>query len=582
MTPPIIWTALPDTVWFTTGLGVLDDPATTIEDRLREQLGGDTEAWARHDLEHGKKTVFDVLWTPQPGALVRARLQLSDDGPAFRWGIIAESNAPWDWTFPSPATLFFPRAHGCAWDGVAIERLINAKLRQPYRYRAANLLRTPGFARAVVKAAAESATEFHVLTTDSDPPAPPVVPLVRFLPPGFTGRVIEHRVLPAAVAAVNAELRDHGLSLPEGGALVLPQRLRHDEDVPSLTVSHLRWSAGRPQELVAAVLGLSSRPLLAPPFVHRSLAELRRTFSVATDQEAIAELEVELQETRQRATAAAARLEELQEEATRSQTAARTAQVRIEELGEQLSSLDEELSRVRAEADRLRAEAATSVLGRSLRAERARADAAEQDLDAAEDLLEEQAREIAWLRERLRSADAPPANAGVPALLEVPRTWEELKDRAGLELEHVVLGDVVATARSLRGHPLEDRWRARAWQALLVLNAYARAAEEHGPVLLPHLSAYLEWREASAVLPRTWYVPSESQAVMNTPRLRSERVFAVPREVDPSGRVIMGEHIRIGSGRPPAPRMHLHDAVPRTGRVYVGYVGEHLRTAQTN
>jgi hypothetical protein len=45
----------------------------------------------------------------------------------------------------------------------------------------------------------------------------------------------------------------------------------------------------------------------------------------------------------------------------------------------------------------------------------------------------------------------------------------------------------------------------------------------------------------------------------------------------------MSEHIRIGSGRPPAPRLYFFDdTAGHSGQVYVGYIGRHLPNLQTN
>jgi hypothetical protein len=70
--------------------------------------------------------------------------------------------------------------------------------------------------------------------------------------------------------------------------------------------------------------------------------------------------------------------------------------------------------------------------------------------------------------------------------------------------------------------------------------------------------------------------------MMNS-RFVAARTLPVPREVDPSGRIVMEAHIRIGSGKPPAPRMHLHDDTSgETGKIYIGHLGPHLPNYQTN
>ena len=84
------------------------------------------------------------------------------------------------------------------------------------------------------------------------------------------------------------------------------------------------------------------------------------------------------------------------------------------------------------------------------------------------------------------------------------------------------------------------------------------------------------------------FVPTEGSQTKKDKKLERVRTFDVPRKVDESGntvetgQVVMWAHVRIGGGDDPAPRMHLHDDTGgATGRVYVGYIGEHLDTAGT-
>lgn len=44
----------------------------------------------------------------------------------------------------------------------------------------------------------------------------------------------------------------------------------------------------------------------------------------------------------------------------------------------------------------------------------------------------------------------------------------------------------------------------------------------------------------------------------------------------------MGAHFKITQHRMISPRLHYFDHVAHTGRIYVGYIGRHLPTQQTN
>ncbi len=71
----------------------------------------------------------------------------------------------------------------------------------------------------------------------------------------------------------------------------------------------------------------------------------------------------------------------------------------------------------------------------------------------------------------------PPAQPSdqAPSPQSCPVSWEELVERVEAELDRLVLGDVLATVRPLRGHALETTWRQRTWEAFRALQAYARA-----------------------------------------------------------------------------------------------------------
>lgn len=44
----------------------------------------------------------------------------------------------------------------------------------------------------------------------------------------------------------------------------------------------------------------------------------------------------------------------------------------------------------------------------------------------------------------------------------------------------------------------------------------------------------------------------------------------------------MNEHIRIGSGRGKAARLHYLDDTDQSGLLVIGYVGKHLKNLSTN
>lgn len=56
----------------------------------------------------------------------------------------------------------------------------------------------------------------------------------------------------------------------------------------------------------------------------------------------------------------------------------------------------------------------------------------------------------------------------------------------------------------------------------------------------------------------------------------------MPAEDDPSGRRAMEAHFKLGKVGMASPRMHILDCWSMHKRVYVGYIGYHLRNTHTN
>lgn len=63
--------------------------------------------------------------------------------------------------------------------------------------------------------------------------------------------------------------------------------------------------------------------------------------------------------------------------------------------------------------------------------------------------------------------------------------------------------------------------------------------------------------------------------------MKQVRTFHLPEELG-GGRAVMNEHIRIGSGRGKAARLHYLDDTEKSGLLVIGYVGEHLKNLSTN
>lgn len=62
----------------------------------------------------------------------------------------------------------------------------------------------------------------------------------------------------------------------------------------------------------------------------------------------------------------------------------------------------------------------------------------------------------------------------------------------------------------------------------------------------------------------------------------ADRIFPVPTSVDPSGTAMMTAHFKLAVIGRFTPRLYYLDRVRQDGKVYIGYIGRHLRNTQTN
>jgi hypothetical protein len=222
---------------------------------------------------------------------------------------------------------------------------------------------------------------------------------------------------------------------------------------------------------------------------------------------------------------------------------------------------------------------------------------AEQEEERANSLYSERERLLAQLAEReqevlrrdgiARTLQQRLIAAGVaadsPIPLEAPpeappADFAELLDWVDRHLPRVAYTGDIGSPLSLDSSPESSTWVRISWEALRALQAYAERKAEHG-----FAGDFRAWcvsppSSDDAIISPGKVRMDESDTVHSRARWRQERVFRVPPEADPDGRVFMGAHIAIGasgSGRVD-PRLYFHDGVLKTGQIYVGYIGRHL------
>lgn len=158
------------------------------------------------------------------------------------------------------------------------------------------------------------------------------------------------------------------------------------------------------------------------------------------------------------------------------------------------------------------------------------------------------------------------------------RAPEQFSDVAGAmrELHEYVefTGDIAATA-ALDEYDTVNIAAKKCWDGLLALHDYARARATgaHTGGLIDYLRTTPQGFHGFGV---SNCATQESGPTMERKDLAEQRRFPVPTSVEPSGTVLMWPHLKLGKIGRISPRLHFHDDVAGTGKMYVGYIGRHL------
>lgn len=160
-----------------------------------------------------------------------------------------------------------------------------------------------------------------------------------------------------------------------------------------------------------------------------------------------------------------------------------------------------------------------------------------------------------------------------------PQDYEELVDLIADSARVRFTGDY-EIVRELDRYDT-GAWAGKIWDVFGALEDYVEVVTEgsfSGSV--QHYLAHTPPGRRTYSVAR--HAADESDPVKLTDKLRRERIFPVPRVVDEGGRIFMGAHFKIAQFGQISPRLHYYNDVHGSGRVYVGYVGPHLRNLQTN
>ncbi|MDH6608304.1 hypothetical protein M2164_003939 [Streptomyces sp. SAI-208] len=248
----------------------------------------------------------------------------------------------------------------------------------------------------------------------------------------------------------------------------------------------------------------------------------------------------------------------------------------VEELKALLAQADEELKEA-ARTSELSSRTVAS-MEEQLHATVERADGDMEEALRALDDVERARAEADVLRRRLREAGRYEDTVVVEQPAGVPDSFEELWDRLGTFEGTLVTADK-SKALELDEAERARVWAAKAWNALRALDSYVQAARDG------FKGGFYQYctsgRPGAVNWPLKQLATAESETTMN--KWGAERIFAVPRDVDPSGLKEMQAHLKLDSKGSASPRVYfMDDTKGVTGQVIVGYIGPHLTNTRTN
>ncbi|MET9381760.1 hypothetical protein ABZY09_11870 [Streptomyces sp. NPDC002928] len=282
-TSPTAHPTTPPTVWLVRGRHL--GPAAADVLRKNLQLLKDTEVIldfleVPESESRSDERIFEARWLTTPDVTVRARLTLTEDSAFGQdWALVAEAEQPWDQRWPSPATMFWPQERDTAWDHEAATRL---------RFLDNNPLpEDDKELRRLLRTAVRGSWAVHVVVHEAmTPDQRGRRPLTPLLGPGLHHRVVEHRAAPHQLRAVNWALREFGVELPRGGAVVLPGTpVAPEYDAADFAVRSVFLDGSEPTDLLDAVTRFVALPRPLPTGADAAITALREDWRLLTLEE---------------------------------------------------------------------------------------------------------------------------------------------------------------------------------------------------------------------------------------------------------------------------------------------------------
>ena len=236
-------------------------------------------------LDPSARQVHEARWRVDDGVTVRAQLTTYDSaerrkhGEAVPWVLAAEADRPWRPHWPSPATMFWPDSDSTEWDHDVVP---GPRLRHTHR-----LPEDDKEMRRLLKECSRQSWSVHVVIHEAMTPDPRGRrPVTLFLPPSLRHRVVEHRASPEQSQIVNWALKDLRVSVPRGGAVVLPSTPAPDGyDAEAFSVRNVFLDGTEPTELIEKIIAYAALPHPPAPEAEHAADFLRRRWHLLTPDE---------------------------------------------------------------------------------------------------------------------------------------------------------------------------------------------------------------------------------------------------------------------------------------------------------
>lgn len=264
-------------------------------------------------------------------------------------------------------------------------------------------------------------------------------------------------------------------------------------------------------------------------------------------------------------------LQALSERFERQEAAVRTAQVTTDALQSANEKLEDEVSALKEHLETERFERAVA------ETERQAAQRTTRQLQA-------------WRAQRPDHYEyvEKPADVWENDPVSVVNIIERLTDEKGFEevRKYVSLTDWERALDDASDIDVIDRsslYATSFWEYVLVLMDFAKEVDERGFRGNVHNYLGAGDRVVGRKCSRTRHRPNESESVQNNSKWRKERTFAVPKELEPSGKLFMTAHFAPTNRDQNAPRMY-YAMGKKDGRThaFIGYIGTHLTNTKTN